>query len=62
MICPLKFSPATLGYLGGLAKDSCQCEKGGCELWIERFGRCALAVDAYLKGQEDWLREKGVKE
>lgn len=29
-----------------------------CALWIERFGRCALAVDAYLKGQEDWQAEK----
>lgn len=33
------------------------CLKADCELWIERFGRCCMAVDAYLKGQADWRAE-----
>ena len=36
------------------------CEKDTCQLWNERFGMCSLAVDAYLKGQEDWSREKEI--
>ena len=34
------------------------CLGKGCELWNERFGMCCEAVDAYLKGQEDWRAEK----
>jgi len=38
------------------------CEQAACQLWNERFGMCSLAVDAYLKGQEDRQKEKGIKD
>ena len=34
------------------------CMRQECELWNERFGMCSFAVDAYLKGQEDWRAER----
>jgi len=67
MFCPFKMSnpelasryqPETASY----SETYWQCEKEQCELWNERFGRCALAVDAYLKGEEDYRKEKGVKD
>jgi len=38
------------------------CAQGNCPLWNERFGMCALAVDAYLKGQADIRAERGIKD
>jgi len=38
------------------------CAQWNCPLWNERFGKCALAVDAYLKGQADMRAERGMKE
>ena len=38
----------------------CECERLDCQWWNERFGMCCIAVDAYLKGQEDWQREKEI--
>ena len=34
------------------------CHKKNCELWNDHFGRCSFGVDAFLKGNEDWRREK----
>ena len=33
------------------------CLKEECAWWNDRFGMCSQAVDAYLKGQEDYHRE-----
>ena len=52
MICPLKFKSETLNADGGLYNNTCQCEQADCEWWVEYFGKCARAVDAYLKGRE----------
>ena len=38
------------------------CEQANCGFWIERFGQCALAVDAYLKGQADISAERRMKD
>jgi len=38
------------------------CAQWNCPLWNEHFERCALAVDAYLKGQADIRAERGMKE
>jgi len=56
MFCPFKFNNPSIDL------RYCQCEKEQCELWNERFGKCSLAVDAYLKGQEDIRAERGVKD
>jgi hypothetical protein len=34
------------------------CCQSNCPLWNERFGKCSLAVDAHLKGEEDRLLEQ----
>jgi len=47
MLCPLKFNNPNS------TMQQCECERTDCEWWNERFGRCSMAVDAYLKGQED---------
>lgn len=67
MFCAFKMANPELvgGYKpqeGYYAEAKWDCEKENCELWIERFGRCALAVDAYLKGQADMRAERGVKD
>jgi hypothetical protein len=50
MICPMKLANSNKHPV------ECECERTDCEWWNERFGKCAVAVDAYLKGQEDrWL-------
>ena len=65
MFCPFKmanaeltskYNPNTERY----DEADWDCEKLGCQLWNERFGLYSLAVDAYLKGQEDWRREKDI--
>lgn len=52
MKCP-KFRVALLSL--GVSYDNAhdECLKQDCEWFNEHFGRCSLAVDAYLKGQED---------
>jgi hypothetical protein len=56
MICPFKLTNPN----NDSVKDplSVICVEEECALWNERFGMCSLAVDAYLKGQEDWRAEK----
>jgi len=66
MECPFKMANPELAshYLpqsGYYSERNWQCEQAGCELWNERFGKCSLAVDAYLKEQEDYRKERGVK-
>jgi hypothetical protein len=56
MICPLfMIANCALGDDSFIKTD---CMKLECALWNERFGMCSLAVDAYLKGQEDWQKEQ----
>jgi len=67
MFCPFKMANPELTShwqptLTNYTDTDWQCEKEQCEFWNERFGRCALAVDAYLKGQEDWWKERRIKE
>ena len=52
MFCPRKFNAKTLSVNGYAPMGGCTCERSACEWWIERFGRCCIAVDAYLKGCE----------
>lgn len=47
MICPMKLNNPNNRPV------DCQCEQTDCEWWNEHFGKCSIAVDAYLKGQED---------
>ena len=61
--CPYKISnPALTGHyepaLGYSTETAWQCEQKACALWNEHFGRCSLAVDAFLKAHEDWRAEK----
>ena len=63
MFCPFKIANSELApchkpELGYSNKRGWQCEKEQCELWIQHFGMCSLAVDADLKGQADWRAEK----
>lgn len=65
MFCPFKMANPELvsHYLPKHQFDSetdWECARNNCELWNEHFGRCSLAVDAYLKGQEDYRREKEI--
>jgi hypothetical protein len=54
MLCPIKFNtPYVKGYLN-------ECEQVKCAWWNERFGMCCKAVDAYLKGQEDYRNERKI--
>lgn len=64
MFCPFKLAnPHYKEDRDGLVDQKhARCERGNCALWNKRFDMCALAVDAFLKGQEDWRREKRVKE
>ena len=64
MFCPFKMANSKLAshYIpeaGYYSEQNWECEKELCGLWNERFGQCALAVDGYLKGQEDWRKERG---
>jgi hypothetical protein len=64
MFCPFKMAnPRNKEDRDGLLDQKyARCERGNCELWNTRFGRCSLAVDAYLKGQADMRAERGVKD
>lgn len=62
--CPYKMAnPELTGHYdaaqGFSTETAWNCEQGACALWCEYFGKCSLAVDAYLKGHEDFRREKG---
>ena len=66
MFCPYKMSNEQLagGYdpaAGSYGERDWECEQNGCQLWNERFGMCSRAVDAYLKGNEDWRRESAAE-
>ena len=52
--CPFKYSNPNI------SPYDWRCEHENCALWNERFLECALAVDAYLKGHEDWRKEKEI--
>ena len=52
--CPYKMANPTLD------KPGWYCEGQDCALWNERFGMCSFAVEAYLKGQEDYDREREI--
>lgn len=54
MLCPLKFNSLSLG---NHIQDMCKCEHQECAWWEERFGKCAIAVNAYLEGREDHQAE-----
>ena len=50
MICPLQprnYDPSEEHYLD----PTCDMEK--CAWWEEHYGKCCIAVDAYLKGVAD---------
>lgn len=61
MFCPFKLAnPNNKEDRDGLVDQKrARCERGNCELWNVRFGMCALAVDAFLKGQADRQAERG---
>ena len=60
MFCPFKFTNSQVDMTKDLLPTNlCQCEREQCQLWNERFGKCSLAVDAYLKAQDDLLKERG---
>ena len=51
MKCPF----SAIGYkIKGIIFD---CLREDCALWNNRFGMCCIAVDAYLKSQEDWRKK-----
>jgi len=56
MICAMKLANSNIVQ----KPQYCECERLDCQWWNERFGMCCIAVDAYLKGQEDWQREKEI--
>ncbi len=61
MICPMKFAQDfPEGYSNELliANNYLKCHQGDCAWWNDRFGMCCKAVDAYLKGQEDYRAER----
>lgn len=57
MYCPYKFIKDAQGYAPEVRINVLQCEKENCQWWNERFGMCCVAVEAYIKGQEDWSKE-----
>ena len=59
-ICPMKFNQMKYLSDGEPIDQDCHCEGEACAWWNERFGMCCQAVDAYLKGQEDWRREREI--
>ena len=67
MYCPFKMAnpgltPHYLPEAGYESDRDWQCEKDQCEFWIDRFGRCALAVDAHLKAHKDYRAERGMRD
>ena len=50
MICPLK--PQQFDSHEECYPDA-TCDMGNCAWWEEHFGKCCIAVDAYLKGVAD---------
>ena len=48
MICPMKLANSNKSLA------ECQCEEVECEWWIERFKKCVIVVNAYLKAEDDW--------
>ena len=67
MFCPFKMANPELTdhystYEESHTGNHWECARDSCELWTERFGKCSLAVDAYLKGQADIRAERGVKD
>ena len=58
MYCPLKFTKPEYLPDGTPIGGEWGCEQSNCAWWEAITGRCCMAVDAYLKGQEDWRREK----
>ena len=67
MFCPFKMTSPELEshydtHEASYTSTDWECARSSCALWNERFGQCSLAVDAYLKGQEDCLKERGMKD
>lgn len=56
-ICPTLRAANIASGASRISWEKDVCLGKDCELWIERFGRCCMAVDAYLKGQADWRAE-----
>ena len=56
MICAMKLANSNIVQ----KPQYCECERLDCQWWNERLGMCCIAVDAYLKGQEDRQREKEI--
>ena len=57
MKCPL-LAMGAVAISSTVEAAESDCLKEECAWWNDRFGMCSQAVDAYLKGQEDWRREK----
>ena len=56
MFCPLKFNlKEDLEDSHGVS--GCQCEASQCAWWNDYWGKCAIAIDAYLRGIEDHRHE-----
>lgn len=55
MMCPMKFSQGVDSYIG--ASDYMKCHQADCAWWNERFEKCSVAVDSYLKGIEHRRQE-----
>jgi len=67
MFCPFKMAnpelaPHYMPEVGCSSARDWDCARNNCELWNERFGKCSLAVDAYLKGQTDIRAERRMKD
>lgn len=56
MICPL-FNLAAINKDAFPQNDQTKCILQECAWWNEYFGKCSLAVSAYLKGIEDHRQE-----
>ena len=59
MKCPL-LAAAAITALKDEARISDDCLKEECAWWNHHFGMCLLAVNAYLRGQQDYRREREV--
>lgn len=60
MYCPLRvIANCTLQKFSDIDTE---CIRTTCAWWNQRFAMCAMAVDAYLKGQEDLSNERLSKE